>query len=179
MKYFEGKTVVSAQKSNIYMLHNNIKVNRACSSIRYNRIPHNGWSNIYWMFSTSNETIIDRVKSLAILTLLNQHYLHLFSRTPPNDCFYQGTNKFTANTAISSLLIQILLVWRYLWTGAKIAGLLQLTIRTGLQTVLVLTGLLVGLTWLLPCVSHKSRLQLFEKVLCLHLWALLGGDNGG
>ena len=102
MRYFEGKTAVSAQKSNIYMLHNKIKVNRACSSIRYNGIPHNGWSNIYWMFSTSNETIIDRVKSLAILTLLNQHYLHLFSRTPPNDCFYQGTNKFTANTAINS-----------------------------------------------------------------------------
>ena len=102
MRYFEGKTAVSAQKSNIYMLHNKIKVNRACSSIRYNGIPHNGWSNIYWMFSTSYETIIDRVKSLAILTLLNQHYLHLFSRTPPNDCFYQGTNKFTANTAINS-----------------------------------------------------------------------------
>ena len=53
--------------------------------------------------------------------------------------------------------------------GKKVTGLLQLTIRTGAHTVLVLTCLLVELKWLLPCVSHKARLQLFEKVLCLHL----------
>ena len=41
---------------------------------------------------------------------------------------------------------------------------------TGLQTVLVLTGLLV---------SHKPQLQLFEKVLYLYLWAWIGEDKGG
>ena len=42
MIYFEGDTVVSAQKRDIYSLHNNIKVNRSCSSIRYNGLPHSG-----------------------------------------------------------------------------------------------------------------------------------------
>ena len=42
MRNFEENTMVSGQKGNIYNFHNNIKVNRACSSIRYNRLPHNG-----------------------------------------------------------------------------------------------------------------------------------------
>ena len=32
---------------------------------------------------------------------------------------------------------------------------------------------------MLTCVSHKSQIQLFEKVLCLHLWAWIGGDKKG
>ena len=42
MKNLEGNTTVSGQKGNIYSFYNNIKVNRAYSSIRYNRLPHNG-----------------------------------------------------------------------------------------------------------------------------------------
>ena len=41
-KYFEGNTAINAQKSDIYSLHSNIKVNRVCNSIGYNRLPHNG-----------------------------------------------------------------------------------------------------------------------------------------
>ena len=33
MTYFEGNTRVSAQNDNVYSFHNNIKVNRPCSSI--------------------------------------------------------------------------------------------------------------------------------------------------
>ena len=40
--YFQGDTAVSAQKSEIYSLHNNIKVIRVCSSIRYNGVARNG-----------------------------------------------------------------------------------------------------------------------------------------
>ena len=40
------------------------------------------------------------------------------------------------------------------------------------------TGLLVGLTYLLPFVSHKVRLKLFEKLLSLHLRAWTGGEKG-
>ena len=54
MTYFEGNTVVSEPKSDNYSLHNNIEVNRACSSVRYNGLPHYGRNNIYWMYSTSN-----------------------------------------------------------------------------------------------------------------------------
>ena len=34
-------TTVSGQKGNIYSFHNNIKVNIACSSMKYNELPHN------------------------------------------------------------------------------------------------------------------------------------------
>ena len=55
----------------------------------------------------------------------------------------------------------------------KLTSLLHLTIRTGLQLVLVLTDLLVELTQLLPCVSHKARLKSFEKLL----WSCLCETN--
>ena len=78
MMYFEGDTAVSVQKSEIYSLHNNIKVIRVCSSIRYNGVARNGWIKIYWIFNTGNRTVMDRVKFfLAILTLLKQTDLHV------------------------------------------------------------------------------------------------------
>ena len=72
------ETAVSAEKSDIYSLHINIKANRACSSVRYNGPPHSGWNNIYWMFGASNYTVIDRVKSFNhIVILLKQTGLHV------------------------------------------------------------------------------------------------------
>ena len=32
---------------------------------------------------------------------------------------------------------------------------------------------------LLPHVSHKPWLQLYDNILCLHVWAWIGGDKGG
>ena len=45
-----------------------------------------------------------------------------------------------------TVLLILLLARRYLQTGEKTTGLLQLIIRTDLQNVLVLTGLLLELT---------------------------------
>ena len=42
MTYVEGNTMVSEPKSDIYSLHNNITVNRACSSVSDNGRSHNG-----------------------------------------------------------------------------------------------------------------------------------------
>ena len=42
MTYVEGNTMVSEPKSENYSLHNNITVNRSCSSISDNGLPCNG-----------------------------------------------------------------------------------------------------------------------------------------
>ena len=44
-------------KNDIYILHNKVKVNRACSSIRYNGVFQCRWNKIYWMFSTNNRIV--------------------------------------------------------------------------------------------------------------------------
>ena len=38
----------------IYNFHNNIAVNRACSSIRYSEFLHNGWNSTHWRFKYLN-----------------------------------------------------------------------------------------------------------------------------
>ena len=82
---------------------------------------------------------------MAILTLLKQTVLH-----ETNDLIGSLLIKVLTGLQLTLqwtvLLIQILLEWRDLQTWEKISGLLQLTIRAGLQTVLVLTDLLVELT---------------------------------
>ena len=82
---------------------------------------------------------------MAILTLLKQTILH-----ETNDLIGSLLIKVLTGLQLTLqwtvLLIQILLEWRDLQTWEKISGLLQLIIRAGLQTVLVLTDLLVELT---------------------------------
>ena len=101
MRYFEVNMAVSAQKGNIYSFHNNVKVNRACSSIKYNRIPHNRWKNIHWFFSTRNYTAIDRVKffSHTNITKTNRFTRNKWFNRFTTD---QGTYRFTDNTATNS-----------------------------------------------------------------------------
>ena len=57
----------------------------------------------------------------------------------------QGTNRFTANTATNSFTNTITSA-KILVNRRKTTGLLQLIIRTDLQNVLVLTGVLLELT---------------------------------
>ena len=96
MRNFKGNKTVTGQKSNIYSLHNNIKVNRACSFITYN-----GWNNIHWMFSTSNKTVIDRVKFFGHTNITKTNS---FTRNKWFNRFTidQGTYRFTANTTMNS-----------------------------------------------------------------------------
>ena len=77
MTYFERDTALKAQKSDIYSLHSNIKVSRACTSIRYNGIPYSGWKKIYGILSPDNRTVIDKIKFFATLTILKQIGLHV------------------------------------------------------------------------------------------------------
>ena len=85
------------------------------------------------------------LNSLAILTLLKQTGLRITNDLKGSLLIkpLTGSVLIQQRTVLS---IQILLAWRDLQTGEKIIGLLQLTIHTDLQTVLVLTGLLIELT---------------------------------
>ena len=80
----------------------------------------------------------------------------------------QGTNRFTANAATSNFTNTNITRVKRLINRRNSNRFITAQIRTGLQTVLVLTGLFVEPTLLLPCVLHKGRSQLFEKVLYLY-----------
>ena len=145
MTYFERDAALKAQKSDIYSLHSNIKVSRACASVRYNGIPHSGWNKIYGILSTDNQTVIDKIKFFCYT---NNTKTNRFTRNKWFSRFTtdQDTNRFTANTAAGSYTNTNIISAKRLVNRKKIAGFLEITISTGLQTVLVQTSLLVELT---------------------------------
>ena len=101
MKNFEGNSTVNGQQGNIYSFRNNVKVNRVCSSIRYKGLPYNGWNNIHWIFSTSDQTVIDRVKFFDHTNITKENrftWNKWFNRFTTD----QDTYRFTANTATNS-----------------------------------------------------------------------------
>ena len=80
-----------------------------------------------------------------MLTLLKQTGLHVKKDLTGSLPIKSLTDlQLILQQTVSPILI--LLAWRDLSTGEKITGSLQLQIRTSLQTVLLLTGLLAELT---------------------------------
>ena len=96
------KTVVSV-KSDICSLHNNIKVNRPCSSTWYSRFSCSSWNNNYWKFFTSNRTVIDQNEIFSYTNITEKNR---FAWNEKFNRFTAGlTNSFTNNTATVLLIL--------------------------------------------------------------------------